>query len=270
MADTCHTGIHSSCECLQQQSLLWCSNISRYFLFASALVILSNEFSALYHNPTANTSISNSINIMHYFAQHDPQGSRLLFILTSFRDVVIRQQTARAQQLSADQQGYMQASSVPAGDESHDPMNSIFPGSGNLSPAKTPIISMAAPSFGRHNSNPNVSPVNSFTAMKRTSSHPDTLFPTLDTPASRNNSLDTFFDLARVSSHSAASNDGNESHGDAEIDFESLWQWPTTTLGPAVTPGGSTGGGGSLVDVQGVSDSNVPLFGMASADFAGS
>ena len=47
--------------------------------------------------------------------------------------------------------------------------------------------------------------------------------------------MDTFFDLARVSSNSV---DGNDSIGENEIDFETLWQWPASNS-TGLTPGGS-------------------------------
>ena len=64
----------------------------RYFLFAAALIILSNEFSSLCANPAASLGISNSISLMTYCADSDPQAQRLLYILTTFRDVVNNQQ----------------------------------------------------------------------------------------------------------------------------------------------------------------------------------
>ena len=89
-----------------------------------------------------------------------------------------------------------------------------------------------------------------------------------------------------MASNSAGSNDGNDSlGGDAEIDFESLWQWPnsnSTGLTPGagsgigLTPGGSIGlvGAGQptsgTIDVRGVNDSTVPLYRMSSTEFGGS
>ncbi|KAF8863741.1 hypothetical protein BDZ45DRAFT_583241 [Acephala macrosclerotiorum] len=261
-----------------------------YFLFAAALVVLANEFSALCDNPTANASITNSINIMHYFAQHDSQGSRLLFILSSFRDVVIRQQTARSQRLSANQTPQsMNAPPLPVTDDA-DPMGSLFTGNGPFSPATRTTAggpSNAESGLSRHNSNSSRSPL--ARPERRTSSHPNVSFPNTmngDPLASRNNSLDAFLDLSRVNSH-PNSHDGNDSLGDAEIDFEALWQWPNSN-GTGLTPGvgtgvgsgsggGMMGGNGNLggmvgvggVDVQGISDSSVPLFGMNNAEFRG-
>ena len=106
--------------------------------------------------------------------------------------------------------------------------------------------------------------------------------------ASRHNSLDTFFDLGRVSNypHSAGSIHDSDSLGDAEIDFESLWQWPSSNGLTGLTPGLGPGMGltsmaglgqssvqaamGNGIDVQGISDSSVPLFAMSNVEFAGS
>ena len=72
--------------------------IVMYFLFAAALVLLSNDFSQLYVNPGVELCIRQSITIMTYCAETDPQASRLLFIMSSFREVVIQQQEQRARQ----------------------------------------------------------------------------------------------------------------------------------------------------------------------------
>ena len=99
------------------------------------------------------------------------------------------------------------------------------------------------------------------------------------------------------------SNDGSDSlSGDAEIDFESLWQWPSshgTGLTPGadagtgtaigLTPGGRIGlvglgaglglglglghgqgqGMSSSMDVKVVQDGTLPMYGMSSAEFGG-
>ena len=64
------------------------ANTQRYFLFAAALIVLSNAFSKLHEDATADLTISNSISIMTYCAHSDPQAQRLLYILTTFRDVI--------------------------------------------------------------------------------------------------------------------------------------------------------------------------------------
>ncbi|KIW06214.1 hypothetical protein, variant [Verruconis gallopava] len=75
-----------------------------YFLFAAALILMSNEFALLYLNVAADQCIRNAITIMAYSAESDPQASRLLYILSTFRDVIVQQKDQRArQQQSANQ-----------------------------------------------------------------------------------------------------------------------------------------------------------------------
>jgi hypothetical protein len=68
-----------------------------YFLFAAALVVLANEFAGLYRVESPDSCITNSIAIMSYCAESDQQASRLVYILTSFRDVVAQQRVRRKQ-----------------------------------------------------------------------------------------------------------------------------------------------------------------------------
>ena len=68
-----------------------------YFLFAATLVILANEFAGLYRVDAGDTCISNAISIMNYCAESDQQASRLVYILSTFRDVVTQQRLRRKQ-----------------------------------------------------------------------------------------------------------------------------------------------------------------------------
>jgi len=227
---------------------------------------------------------------MHYFAQQDPQGSRLLFILTSFRDVVLREQAARDQQSISDQQVQRFAQSQMAtASENNDPMVNLFQGTRTFAPENPSAPPVADPVICRHNSNPSISPAQPPTTLRSTASHPNDAIQSANTGpdsiTSRHNSLDTFFDLAHVSSYpnSSGSNDGTDSLGDAEIDFEQLWRWPNsngTGMTPGVGPGmgltptanvGIAGAGvGGVIDVQGISDSSVPLFAMITGEFGAS
>ncbi|KAL7809934.1 fungal-specific transcription factor domain-containing protein [Trichoderma gracile] len=55
-----------------------------YFLFAAALIILSNEFAGLYENEHYALSMTSAIKIMEYCAAEDVQAQRMLYILKSF------------------------------------------------------------------------------------------------------------------------------------------------------------------------------------------
>ena len=224
---------------------------------------------------------------MDYFAQQDPQGSRLLFILSSFRDVVIRQQATRTQQMLAQSpQGFKQAQPVSLANKTNSTTGNLFQGPGTIATEKAPISLAAEATVNRQNSTLGISPPHPFEGLPRPPSHQNsisTASTSQDAMSSRHNSFDTFYDLARVPSNpnSGTSNDGNDSGGgDAEIDFESLWQWPNsngtglTPGGLAITPGGSIGIIGTMqpaftgmVDVQEISDSSVPLFGLTTGEF---
>lgn len=248
---------------------------------------------------------------MHYCAQQDPQANRLLFILTSFRDVVVRQQAATTQQATVgpQAQAFVQAPSMSLPHQHADPIVSILDGA-SISPegAHPTTLSGHMPNQQHANQNNSSSPSTSRPTMNIDSPTATTNsghISSQDRPRSdRRNSMDAFFDLARVSSNpnSGGGNDSNDSHsaGDAEIDFEMLWQWPNTHSS-GITPGASSGigftAGGSVgiaggqqpemgigmsgaigmvmendgqIDVQGISDSAVPLFGMSNAEFVGS
>jgi hypothetical protein len=177
--------------------------------------------------------------------------------------------------LAQSPQGFKQAQPVSLVNEANDATGSLLQGPGTIVTEKVPI-----------SLDPSTSPPHSLKGLPRPPTHQHSISTTSnsqDAMSSRQNSLDTFYDLARVPSHpkSGTSNDGNDSGGgDAEIDFESLWQWPNsngtglTPGGIAITPGGSIGivGGmqpafSTMNDVQGISDSSVPLFGLSTGEF---
>ncbi len=57
---------------------------SRHCVFAAALIVLSNEFASLYHNPDAQTSINSAISILRFCSQNDKQAERVSYIVESF------------------------------------------------------------------------------------------------------------------------------------------------------------------------------------------
>ncbi|KNG48516.1 fungal specific transcription factor domain-containing protein [Stemphylium lycopersici] len=66
-----------------------------YFLFAATLVILASDFAGLYKIDVTDNCVVNAINVMNYCAESDQQASRLVYILSSFRDVVAQQRIRR-------------------------------------------------------------------------------------------------------------------------------------------------------------------------------
>ena len=67
-----------------------------YFLFTAALLVMSNEFVALFHHPAYDTYATQAISIMEYFSEADAQGTRLLWILRELQKDVVAQPKRRA------------------------------------------------------------------------------------------------------------------------------------------------------------------------------
>jgi len=136
----------------------------------------------------------------------------------------------------------------------------------------SPSMSTSSPpdiSLTRHHSNPNISSIlNPMPPLvRRASGHPENMYPSdpmdmTTTSGGRQNSLDAFFDLARITTqaNSSGSDEGQDSLGDAEVDFEALWQWPSGNGG--MTPGGGIFGSVSGVNMEATTENSVPLFGM--------
>jgi hypothetical protein len=61
---------------------------SRYFLFTSVLIILSNEFARLYKNDQYCRQLYHAVGMFECMATTDVQAKRLLYIVTSFRSVI--------------------------------------------------------------------------------------------------------------------------------------------------------------------------------------
>jgi hypothetical protein len=245
--------------------------------------VIANEFSSLFPNPDASITIKNAIDIMQYFAQHDTQGSRLLFILTSFQEVAAREQASRRQQSGVEPQH-----SLVNPTNNTAPISNIF-STGNEQSSDTP----ATPSFLDHIinkpiSNPNITPPSQISPTIGRHTPLPSNNSAYDHPNTHNTSIyspDNFFDLDRSFqySRSGPSSDCNESIENAEIDFETLWQWPVSH-GADITPGVNASIGldsegilgramsrsnGNGFGAHGMVDSSVPLFGIASAEFGG-
>lgn len=62
---------------------------NRHFLFAAALVVQSNEFASLHKNPAYGETYHQALSIMTYCAKTDPQASRLVYIMTTFHNVIV-------------------------------------------------------------------------------------------------------------------------------------------------------------------------------------
>lgn len=273
-----------------------------YFLFASTLVLLANEFAGLYISREADHCVTNGINIMTYCAECDQQASRLFHILETFKEVV-NQQRERRRRLQQPQVNLMGSMNPPTPSQQfsasasrpsvpdtqqfrdqhafqHDFSGAIGP---SATQAKTPDLIHPVPGQPQHPSLPSnalLSPTATTPMGAPTPHHTHQSLPggppsgaatprgptMASSPAgsigapptlSRNLSLSNLLDLNALDSMggipSIRSEDGS-SGAEEHIDFDALWAWPSNT--PAVGSPRVQG------EVQGISDSAVPLFGV--------
>ncbi|KAI0184690.1 fungal-specific transcription factor domain-containing protein [Xylaria flabelliformis] len=83
---------------LDAKYLPQCNPFVIHCVFAAALIVLSNEFALLYHNPDARQSINSAISILRFCAQNDKQAERVSYIVESF-DKANEQRTPTAKRL---------------------------------------------------------------------------------------------------------------------------------------------------------------------------
>jgi hypothetical protein len=267
-----------------------------YFLFAAALIMLSNEYAMLYRNEAAEQCIRNSINIMAYCAETDPQASRLLYILSTFREVVLEQSTKRTVQqhqgvqlppfnLKPNVNPYSSSSSISP----HTVARSSLPTQPNITlpPVSAPSTfhpntqavprteTSSAPPQPLPSSLPSLLSPTATPSSNATTSQP--IEPNLTSPVPPNPlansapqtphiaSLDRDLSFSNIFDFSALGADrlsisGDSSGPDEHIDFDALWAWPSNTPAVGTPRPGVTETTSSVV--QGVSDSSVPLFGI--------
>ncbi|KAI1175995.1 fungal-specific transcription factor domain-containing protein [Nemania sp. FL0916] len=79
---------------LDNNYLPQCNPFVIHCVFAAALIVLSNEFALLYHNPDARKSIDSAISILRFCSQNDKQAERVSYIVESF-DKANEQRTAK-------------------------------------------------------------------------------------------------------------------------------------------------------------------------------
>ncbi|RWA14239.1 hypothetical protein EKO27_g880 [Xylaria grammica] len=79
---------------LDDKYLPQCNPFVIHCVFAAALIVLSNEFASLYHNPDARVSINSAISILRFCSQNDKQAERVSYIVESF-DKANEQRTSK-------------------------------------------------------------------------------------------------------------------------------------------------------------------------------
>ncbi|KAI0816555.1 fungal-specific transcription factor domain-containing protein [Xylaria sp. FL0064] len=80
---------------LDHKYLPQCNPFVIHCVFAAALIVLSNEFASLYHNPDARTSITSAISILRFCSQNDKQAERVSYIVESFNKAVEQRPTTK-------------------------------------------------------------------------------------------------------------------------------------------------------------------------------
>ncbi|WQF75939.1 hypothetical protein CDEST_00953 [Colletotrichum destructivum] len=186
-----------------------------YFLFAASLIILSNEFAAIYPNPSYGTSISNTIAIMRYCAASDPQANRLLFILTSFRNVIYELRQKKPEQPAMPAPPTLSPTSI------QDPIGTIFRPSGVLRKDSL-VANTSGPSLA---------------AVKTMAPPPLSMKsePTFSTPTGPSAGVSPAGSTPGMSQGDQSTRMGGDSDtADGELEFDQLWGWSTV---PSITSG---------------------------------
>ena len=229
-----------------------------YFLFAATLVVLANEFSALYRVDGSDLSILNAINVMNYCAESDQQAARLVCIVSAFRDVVTKQRAHRkktqpdnnnlpsiSSQLYGTPMNNQQQSSNAGGlATSTDPLNAtsrlhqvpvhIYPGmeTAPLSSSSTTTFQAPHPQASQPPSDFSVhlSPIQDPAVSAAGSDFFGGRASRLHSP-SQASSLANMLDLSALDGTRVPSVQPEDSGQDENIDFDALWAWNTPAMG---------------------------------------
>lgn len=280
-----------------------------YFLFAATLVILASDFAGLYQIDATENCVTNAINVMNYCAESDQQAVRLVYILSSFRDVVTQQRLRRKDSLTSNstlpsiasqlygvqvpqQQptpnvtGLVQPTNPLDGTPRlHQVPIHIYPGLHTTPLNDRPLLKQVPgqvqtppqPQVMNLPVQPTVPVSIAAQTQENTLNPPEPEFSVHLSPIHRPPSLDmatpsaslplgapslsTMLDLSALEATRVPSLHSEESGLDEQIDFDTLWAWPSNT--PATgSPKGTGGGSGARDKVQGISDSVVPMFGI--------
>ncbi|EMD90295.1 hypothetical protein COCC4DRAFT_68999 [Bipolaris maydis ATCC 48331] len=285
-----------------------------YFLFAATLVILASDFAGLYQIDAAENCVVNAINVMNYCAESDQQAVRLVYILSSFRDVVTQQRLRRKDSLTSNstlpsiasqlygvqvpQQQQAQQQPTPNVTGLVQPTNPldgtprlhqvpihIYPGLHTTPLNDRPLLKQVPgqvqtppqPQAIHLPVQPTVPVSVGAQTQENTLNPPEPEFSVHLSPIQRPPSLDmampsaslplgapslsTMLDLSALEATRVPSLHSEESGLDEQIDFDTLWAWPSNT--PATgSPKGASGSNSVREKVQGISDSVVPMFGI--------
>ena len=201
----------------QGQYLPRLNPFTNYCLFAAALIIFANEFA----RPASSTALTqqcivNSITIMSYFGEMDPQSKRAAHILMEFRNVITKQKNPSAFQL----QPASSQTPLPTVTTGLDAQNNPVPlESGFASMLPLPGATSA------HTENPVVAP-NTVPNPTDAASFGPPFLP-------QEEWFSGLLDLENTVLPTVS--DFSSSGTDEHIDFDSFWAWPGST--PTPSPG---------------------------------
>ncbi|KAI0014088.1 fungal-specific transcription factor domain-containing protein [Xylariaceae sp. FL0662B] len=197
-----------------------CNPFVIHFVFAAALILLSNEFASLYRNPDAGLSIRQAIAILKYCAQGDKQADRVLYIVESFSKANV----AWAQQ---DEMTTLPGRKIPiiptlSQNSQFDPMSNFF------------HIIKAEHRDPRTDGPPPMKdqPMMAVTTIPPAASLPSMMLTTVQQPSPEGS-----VSLSSGMAVTMAPGMDPLSGGDTEFDFDSLWNgWPTVPTGGMSIP----------------------------------
>ena len=218
-----------------------------YFLFAAALILLSNEFTSLSFYPASSYCIDNAIKTLSYCGECDPQAARGLDILIAFRDVVTNKNNQQSPQIPE----IPFSVSVPTTEAQTTSFTSFQPSaSGTVaSSVDFPIANLIETPSGSQ-----------FDASAVAYSRQPPPRPQPLPPPNPIHHSGSFFGLLDLTNNVLPTISEGDSGTDEYIDFNALWHWPgfevtNSTAVETELPRLDYAG------VQGVSESSVPLYG---------
>ncbi|KAI8626934.1 hypothetical protein F5Y19DRAFT_195204 [Xylariaceae sp. FL1651] len=202
---------------LDRNYLPQCNPFVIHCVFAAALIVLSNEFALLYHNPDARTSINSVISILRFCAQGDKQAERVLYIVETFDKANLnRPPTAKRLYLPGRKIPVLATLSQPG---NFDPMSHFF------RPVHRGDVTNAAPAFADE-------PVIVSGALPPMSSIPPMIPASVQQP-SPDGSVSISSGMATTTAGMAQGVDPL-SGGDSEFDLDSIWNgWQGASTLPA-------------------------------------
>ncbi|RYP45923.1 hypothetical protein DL768_007791 [Monosporascus sp. mg162] len=232
---------------LEAEYLPHCNPFAIHFVFTAALIILSNEFAPLYHNPDATTAIHNAISILRFCADEDAQADRVLYIVETFHQANVRR-PATARRLSIPGRKIPNINTL-SHNAHYDPILHLFHHEDSEHLAAIPAIK-ERPVMGH--------------IVPPSSSIPSMMPPALQQP-SPEGSVSLNGGMGAAGSGIPPSSLETLSGGESEFDFDTLWSnWPASSASssagiPIVAPHGMQPADGGFGSYGGIGQPQAPL-----------